>query len=177
MPRGRPSLSFIEAALLLCIISIVLAVFVPTFLRRVRTNKISEAAELLQDMSARTAAYYATSWNSGNQHCLPPSAGPTPAAPAIESADVDFFAEEQAGHATWEALGFQPEQPIRYSYSYTPSQSGCDLIGADELGSVSFRAVGDLDGDGVWATFERQATLEAGEFKPGDKLHVHQRTE
>ena len=51
------------------------------------------------------------------------------------------------------------------------------LIGRDDLGSVSFRAEGDLDGDGVRSTFERRATLEADGFEPADTLRVHQRTE
>jgi type II secretory pathway pseudopilin PulG len=177
LPRAGPRLSLIEVALLLCLIGIVLAVFVPTFLRRVRTNKISEASELLQEMSDRTAAYYATSWATGERYCLPPSAGPTPAQPTVDSAEVDFFDDDQASHRTWEALGFQPDRPIRYSYSYTPSEDGCDLIGRDDLGSVSFRAEGDLDGDGVPSTFELRATLEADGFKPADTLRVHQRTE
>jgi hypothetical protein len=155
----------------------VLAVFVPTFLRRVRTNKINEAAELLQEMSERTAAYYATSWDSGQRYCLPPSAGPTPAAPTVDLAVVDFFADDQAGHSTWEALGFQPGRPVRYSYSYTPSHDGCALNGNEEPGAVTFRAEGDLDGDLVRSIFERQATLEAGAFKPATTLHVHQRIE
>jgi type II secretory pathway pseudopilin PulG len=167
----------IEVALLLSLIGIVLAVFVPTFLRRVRINKITEASELLHEMSNRAAAYYATSWDNGERYCLPPSAGPTPAEPTVDLAEVDFFADDQAGHTTWETLGFQPEHPVRYSYSFVPSQYGCDLIGSDDLGSVSFRAEGDLDGDGVPSTFELRATLEADGFKAGDTLRVHRRTE
>jgi type II secretory pathway pseudopilin PulG len=170
-------LSLIEAGLLLCIAGVVLAVFAPTFLRRVRTNKINEAAELLQEMSDRTAAYYATSWDTGKRYCLPPSAGPTPSAPTVDLAEVDFFADDQAGHSTWEALGFQPDRPVRYSYSYTPSHDGCELIGSDDLGAVTFRAEGDLDGDLVPSTFERRATLEADGLKSADVLHVRQRTE
>jgi hypothetical protein len=167
----------IEAALLLCLTGIVLAVFVPTFLRRVRTNKIAEASELLREMSARTAAYYTTSWDTGKSHCLPPGAGPTPATPTVDSEEVDFFGPEQTGHATWEALGFQPDHPIRYSYSFTPSRHGCDLIGGDDLGSVSFRAEGDLDGDGVRSIFERRATFGPDGLKPPEASHVHQRIE
>ncbi|MBW1760457.1 MAG: hypothetical protein DRH30_05065 [Deltaproteobacteria bacterium] len=170
-------MSLIEAALLLCLTGIVLAVFVPTFLSRVRTNKVNEAAELLQEMSDRAAAYYATSWDTGKRYCLPPSAGPTPATPTVELAEVDFFADGQSGHASWEALGFQPGRPVRFSYSYTPSHDGCELIGGDELVSVTFRAEGDLDGDLVPSTFERRATLDAEGLKPADALHVHQRTE
>jgi type II secretory pathway pseudopilin PulG len=166
-----------EAALLLSILGSVLAVFVPTFLRRVRTNKISEASELLQEMSDRAAAYYATSWGSGLRRCLPPAAGPTPTAPGVDPAEVDFFAPEQPGHETWTALGFQPDRPIRYTYSYRPDETGCDLGGSGNAGIVSFRAEGDLDGDGVRSTFERRAVLKAGALEPEGVLHVHQRIE
>jgi type II secretory pathway pseudopilin PulG len=171
-------LSLIEAALLLCILGIVLAVFVPTFLRRVRTNKISEASELLQQMHERTAAYYATSWDSGLRYCLPPAAGPTPAGPSVDPVAIDFFAPEQRGHESWRALEFQPTRPIRYSYSYRPSEDGCDLLGGAGTVLVSFRAEGDLDGDGVRSTFERQAAPdEVGALQPLGVLHVHRRIE
>lgn len=177
MARGRPRLSLIEAALLLCLVGIVLAIFVPTFTRRVRANKINEASELLQDLSARTAAYYATSWDDERRHCLPPGAGPMPAVPSVEAESVDFLSAEAEGHETWQALGFQPDRPIRYSYTYVPSQHGCDLIGREGLGTVSFRAEGDLDGDGVRSTFERRATLGPDGWLQADVLHVHQRVE
>lgn len=151
--------------------------FIPTFLRRVRINKISEASELLQEMSERTAAYYATSWDAGKRFCLPERAGPTPAEPTVDSAEVDFSADSEAGHASWESLAFQPARPIRYSYSYTPSHQGCNLIDAGERLSASFRAEGDLDGDGVRSTFERRATFDADGLKPAVTLDVHQRVE
>ncbi len=166
----------IEAGLLLCLVSIVLAVFVPTFLRRVRTNKINEAAELLQDMSAGAAAYYATSWGDGKRHCLPPAAGPTPSEPTVDSREVDFV-KDPAGGDTWRALGFQPDRPVRYSYSYLPSRDGCALTGGTEPGTVIFRAEGDLDGDLVRSRFERQATVEANGLSAPDTLRVHQRIE
>ncbi len=165
--------------LVLCIVGIVLAVFVPTFVRRVRINKISEASELLQELSDRASAYYATSWADGKRFCLPQSAGPTPTLPTVDSATVDFAAEEHAGHETWEALGFQPDRPVRYSYSFLPSRHGCGLVGDDEGGSVVFRAEGDLDGDGVRSVFERRATIDGAgaALKPAGTLHIHRRVE
>ena len=162
---------------MLCILGIVLAVFTPTFVRRVRINKISEASELLQEMSVRASAYYATSWADGRRFCLPSGAGPTPTMPTVDSATVDFAAEEQRGYQSWEALGFQPARPVRYSYSYAPDRHGCDLVDAGDLGSVSFRAEGDLDGDGVRSMFERRATIGATGLKPEETLHVHRRVE
>ena len=177
MARVGTRLSLIEVALLLCLLGVVLAIFVPTFVRRVRTNKINEAAELLQTMSLRASAYYDTTWSSSKRHCLPPGAGPTPEAPTVDSEEVDFFSSEVSGHATWEALDFQPARPIRFSYEFMPSRDGCELGVGPEPGTVVFRAEGDLDGDGVRSTFERRATIGREGFRPSDALLVHQRTE
>lgn len=163
--------------LVLCIVGVLLAVFVPTFVRRVRINKISEASELLQEMSERASAYYATTWSDGKRFCLPRGAGPTPAAPTVDSATIDFAAEEHAGHESWEALGFQPDRPVRYSYSFVPSHHGCELVGDQVLRSVSFRAEGDLDGDGVRSVFERRATIVGTGLQPAESLHTHRRVE
>ena len=177
MARGGPRLSLIEAALLASLAAIVLAIFVPTFLRRVRTNKINEAPELLQLMSQRANAYYETSWSAVDRACLPPSAGPTPESPTEESEVVDFHAPETTGSATWRALDFQPGRPVRFSYEYEPSRHGCRLGEEGEPGSVVFRAEGDLDGDGVRSTFERRATMGRERLEPEGVLLVHQRTE
>ncbi|MDH3625192.1 MAG: hypothetical protein OEQ49_15080 [Myxococcales bacterium] len=178
MSRDRPRLSLLEAALLLCIVGIALAVFSPTFVRQVRTNKILEASELLQELNDRTAAYYGTSWDGGYRRCLPPGAGPTPTEPTVEPEDVDFFAPTTEGHETWKALGFQPERAIRYSYRYMLSESGCGLGGDGKDAPITFRAEGDLDGDGVRSRFERQARPNLdGTLQPIGELHVHQRVE
>lgn len=177
MPRSGPRLSLFEAALLSCLLGTVLAIFVPTFVRRLRTNKIDEASEMLEEMSARAAAYYGTTWESGQSHCLPVAAGPTPLEPTVDAEPVDFHSPETPGHQTWQALGFQPDRPVRYSYSFIPSVDGCGLLGPEAAGAVSFRAVGDLDGDGVQSTFERQATIGPEGWEQATILHVYQRTE
>ena len=177
MARSRPSLSLIEGALLLSLLALILAVFVPTFLRRIRTNKISEAAELLGEMSRRAQVYYDATWPAQQRHCLPPAAGPAPTTPTEEPHAVDFFSPKTAGHQTWEAIGFQPDRPTRFSYRYTPSRDGCALPGSEDEVSVVFRADGDLDGDGVRSVFERRAVVGRDGFSPADALLVHQRTE
>ena len=177
MSRSRLRLSLVEVGLLLCILGIVLAVFVPTFVRRVRVNKISEAAELLQELSGRASAYYATSWADGKRFCLPSGAGPTPAMPTVDAAVVDFAAKEQSGYQSWEALRFRPDRPVRYSYTYAPDRHGCDLVGGGALRFVSFRAEGDLDGDGVRSMFERRAAMSATGLEPDETLYVYRRVE
>jgi type II secretory pathway pseudopilin PulG len=166
-------LTLLETALVLSLSGVVLAVFIPTFMRRVRTNKIHEAAELLSEMSRRASAYY----ERHERDCLPAGAGPTPESPTVESHEVDFWSPETPGHGIWRALEVRPERPIRYSYEYAPSASGCGLSKSETPVSIVFRARGDLDGDGVLSTFERHATVGPGGFTPSDVLLVHQRTE
>lgn len=170
-------MSLLEAALLACLLATVLAIFIPTFARRIRTNKIDEAPELLSELSARTAAYYATSSDGQRTGCLPPPAGPTPLNPDVEAEAIDFASSDAVGHETWEALGFRPERPIRYSYSYVPSTHGCGLGAEGPPVTISFRAHGDLDGDGVRSTFERRARVDADGWQDAEVLHVHQRVE
>jgi hypothetical protein len=166
-------LTLLEAALLLSLSALVLAVFVPSFVRRVRTNKIDEAPELLAELSRRTAAYYAAHPTG----CLPPGAGPAPGAPARKPEELDFSSPETPGHATWRALAFQPGRPVRFSYQYLPRESGCGLRETEAPIPIVFRAQGDLDGDGVLSTFELRAKIEQGRFTPAEELRVHQRTE
>lgn len=156
-----------------CLVAVALAMFVPTFLSRVRANKIDEAAMLLEELSDRAAAYYATSRDDGRRRCLPEAAGPTPEAPTVDALLVEFQAPAAMGAATWQALGFQPDRPTRYSYRVLPDRTGCDL---SEVG-VWFRAEGDLDGDGVRSVFERRSEVDGGVLTPVGALLVHRRVE
>jgi hypothetical protein len=51
-------------------------------------------------------------------------------------------------HATWQALGFEQYDPFRYSYEFVSSPTG-----------FVARAVGDLDCDGTFSTFEVTGTV------------------
>ena len=84
---------------------------------------------------------------------------------------------EQPGYASWEALDFQPDRPVRYSYSFTPSEHGCDLSSNESPTTVVLRAEGDLDGDGVRSRFERRGTLRLNGSTEGETLYIHQRVE
>ena len=180
MSGGRLRLSLLETLLILSIAATVLAVFVPTFMRRLRTDKVAEAAAMLELLHERAAAYYATRWESGLERCLPPQAGPTPAEPSVEPTRVQFVAEETEGQSTWEALGFQPDRPVRYRYRYEPAEAGCGLGEAnrESTSEVRFIAEGDLDGDGVLSRFERRAWPGAdGVLHPVEELFVDRRVE
>jgi Tfp pilus assembly protein PilE len=182
-PRRRlEGLSMVEIAAIVCVVGILLAVFIPTFFRELRTSKTSEAAENLQDLYQRSAAYFVARRDSDDgvtrTACLPPTAGPTPRVPTTEPEAVDFYLPETAGHETWRALGFAPTMGLRFAYTFEPTASGCGLRSPGNTYLLTLRAEGDLDGDGERSVFERRARAnDTGELEPSDVLYVRDRVE
>ncbi len=180
--RRRRGLSLVEAALIVCLIGVVLAVFIPTFVRELRTSKTSEAVESLQQLSQRAAAYFETPWprevGPAAIRCLPPTAGPTPRAPTEDPEHIEFQSVETPGHETWRALAFQPEVDVRYAYTFEPAASGCGLRSPEGSYLLTVRAEGDLDDDGERSLFElRLAADDDGELFEFGVLYVRDRAE
>ena len=175
-------MSLVEAAAIVCVVGVVLAIFVPSFIAELRTSKTSEAVQGLQLMSQRASAYF-TDIHPVEEApsvvgCLPPTAGPTPRAPTVEPEHVEFQSVETPGHETWRALAFQPRVPVRYAYSFEPAASGCGLRSPEGSYLVTLRAEGDLDEDGERSLFElRMAADEEGELYRFGVLYVRDRVE
>lgn len=172
----------VEVAAIVCVVGVLLAVFVPTFFRELRTSKTSEAAEHLQLLYQRSAAYFVARRpredGPPQSACLPPVAGPTPRLPSVDPETVDFYAPDTAGRATWQALDFAPSIPVRYSYTFEPTASGCGLRSPEGTYLLTLRAEGELDGDGERSVFERRARAnDQGELEPSDILYVRDRVE
>ncbi|MGB0680084.1 MAG: type II secretion system protein, partial [Polyangiales bacterium] len=123
MPRARhpraavAGFSAVELCLLLSVVGIGAAAFVPTFVRQLRVSKIAEAATVLEDIEKRLHSYHQTERLRRGRSCLPDAAGPTPAQPHAEPVQVDFQRAGRPGAAVWRALGVQPAWPVRYRYS------------------------------------------------------------
>lgn len=181
-PRpSRAGLSLVESAALFGLTGVVLAVFVPAFIDQLRLSKVSEATEQLAALHTATAAYYATEHRVDGKlrrMCLPESAGPTPASPAVYPMDTEFADKDTPGNATWQALGLASAQ-VRFSYSVIVASPGCGPRENPPRPLVTFRAEGDLDGDGVRSTLERTATASSNQsaLVPGPILRVSQRVE
>ena len=187
MSRGRPrrrkevqGYSLVLVAFGIALSLSIAAVFIPTFLREVRLSHTTEAAEMLQLMHLGAAAYYATPQlvdGAEQRHCLPLRAGPAPREPRQTARSYDFFDEETPDVATWRVLTFRSERTVRYSYAFSPAEAGCDLRAPDGTYLVSYRAEGDLDGDGVRSLFERRDTSENGALVPLGILFERDRVE
>ena len=161
-----------ETAIVVCVLGSVLAIFVPAFLRHLRTSKTEEAPLVLEELHQRMATYYEAR-HDGGRRCLPEAAGPAPAETSEAPARHDFSGSNAPGHATFEAIGFETQRPLRYRYEVIPRRAGC---GIDlEPGHILFtlRATGDLDGDGVRSTYERRATVdENARVQPAGPLFI-----
>lgn len=177
--RRRAALSVVELTLLISVAAIVLSASGPAFLRAVRVSKVAEAPHQLARLQQHVAAYYAAVHQTeagARLACLPESAGPVPAMPADKPVVAVFGAPESPGSATFRALGFEPNEPIRYRYSFATSQPGCDSS-ANSVRTVAVRAEGDLDGDGTMSLFERSAVARGGELQIDPLLFVRDRIE
>ena len=182
-PRRRlEGLTIVEVCVIVCVAGVVLAVFVPTFLKHLHTSKVAEASEQLAQMHRGAASYWLARHHGSHGEplvrCLPDVAGPAPEHTTVDPVDVDFAAEATPGAPTWRALGFAPDRPTRYQYAFEPARAGCGVTARPRAVVATLRALGDLDGDGVFSTFERRAGISAeGELVPVDILYVFNRTE
>jgi hypothetical protein len=98
--------------------------------------------------------------------------------PSEDPVDVEFTVDTAAGGETWAALGFAPDRPLRYRYTFLPVKEGCNLESENGRPILVLRAEGDLDGDGKLSLFERRAiSTEDGELVPTGVLRVQSRVE
>ena len=177
--RARAGLSLVEVTLIVSVVAIVLAASGPAFFRALRMSKVAEAPYQLARLQAHAAAYYAAPQQTAvglRMGCLPEPAGPAPAQPSDGPVAIVLAAPETPGAATWLALGFEPDGPIRFRYSVVPSAAVCDSS-PHASGSIVLRAEGDLDNDGTLSLFERTANIVDGTWTPDPLLFVRDRTE
>ncbi len=179
--RRREGATLLQVASGVFVVGCLLAAFVPRFLNELRLSKISEASEQLGRMHSAAAAYFAANHGTDEvplRRCLPPAAGPTPEEPSEEPVSVAFADPHTSGSPIWRSLGFVPDRPIRFRYAFDPVASGCDLRSPEGTYLVTYRAEGDLDGDGERSLFERRArATETGELIPIGILYVRDRVE
>lgn len=127
-------------------------VAIPAFTSYVLRSKTAEARTQLVTLYQGAAAYYAQEHVGPNgetlSQCVVDSAR-TGNEPRREGTTLSLPLDP-----SFEALGFEPYGPVRYRYEVV-SVGGCGH-GADAA-LYSFRAVGDLDEDGVTSLFELSA--------------------
>ncbi len=155
-PKKKRSLTpvivlIVLGALTIPCVGILAAVAIPAFLGFIRRSKTAEAEQNLRSLFSGAAAYYAEEHvgpdGTVRTRCTvgPAITGNVPGPQRTQLSDVP---------ESFSALGFTPYDPIYFRYEIV-SVPGCDH--PDGAALYSFRAHGDLDGDGVTSLFELTA--------------------
>ncbi len=158
----RAAFTLIELMIVVAIIGVLAAIAIPAFINYVKKSKTSEAPTNLKSLFEGAATYYeAERWSGGivtpgsvrtpSTACTVDSASPTTYSASNAKTTVDWEAES----ASYRELHFAPADPLYYEYHIVTS-SGGSVCGnpPNSLDVYTFRAIGDLDGDGTKSTFE-----------------------
>jgi type II secretory pathway pseudopilin PulG len=137
-------------SLALGVLGILAAVAIPSFVDYTKRSKKTEAALQLNKISksAKRAYIETGKYPEGSAPLTPPQ--PCCGQPNNHCAAVPQL---YGADPVWRALEFQIDQPTLFQYSYSASPDGQSFIA---------KAVGDLDCDGTFITYELTGTAANG---------------
>lgn len=129
------------------------AVAIPAFVKYTKRAKSAEALENVERIRRAVEYYYETPRVDASGNVLPcafpPATELTPPGSPCDEPDKRYPGDAAAWSAPgWKAADFALTEPHRYRYRIETTGTGKDA-------RATVTAVGDLDCDGVWSTFER----------------------
>jgi type IV pilus assembly protein PilA len=151
----------------LIILIVVLALVVPTIgvlatlgiygtRKYIANAKTAEARNVLGQLSKAAVITYEEAGVGGEPHMCPSASAPVPADRSkvsgmkYMSSRAEWLADEET-HAGFACLGFEMTFPQYFQYEYESTSTG-----------FVARAHGDLDGDGIFSTYEISGELVGG---------------
>lgn len=157
---SKRGFTLIELMIVVAIIGILAAVAIPAFMKYIRRSKTSEATMNLRKLFDSSTSYFSKE-HADRQGVIQERQFPFPV--ALTPTDRGFCSDGQAEKfpaskvdwepATWQALNFGLSDPHYYKYQY-------DSTGTDSASAFTARAIGDLNCDGIFSTFERVGTVD-----------------
>jgi Tfp pilus assembly major pilin PilA len=137
-------------AMVVPVIGILSAVAIPTFMDYIKRSKQTEASLQLNKLgkNAKRAYSETSSFPTGSAPLTPPApccGQPNNHCTAVPTA--------YAANAVWRSLDFQIDEPSLFQYSYQASSDGQRFVA---------KAIGDLDCDGVFITYELSGAVSNG---------------
>lgn len=162
----------------LCVLSVpcvgvLAAVAIPAFVGYLARAKTAEATANLSAMARAAGGYYESEQLAGGFGGAPLTAcavgsGATTNVPGPQKTMLEPLGEP------FDAIGFGLYDPVYYQYEIV-GVGGCGHTAGEAL--YSFRAYGDLDGDGVTSLFEITATAGADGTLERAPVHIVNETE
>ncbi len=124
------------------------AVAIPAFMKYVQKSKASEA-QVFVNLLADGAAQYAAEkgrYPDVSTAVTPPAGSCCQGEETTCAPNASLWADKP-----WTDLQFSADDPHRYSYQYESKANGTAFV---------VRAIGDLDCDGTYSTFEMQGAMD-----------------
>lgn len=156
---GAPLAFGLEPTMLVALVGIGAAVAVPAFMKYTRKSKATEGQALVSSLSQAVQRYHAANG------AMPPPTGVTPALGSCCAQPDGMCAPTAALWAaeSWAKLEFKLDEPHRYSVEVATRPDG-----------YTARAIGDLDCDGNYSTFEIEGKLAGGQLTAGPVSPVNE---
>ncbi|MDP3277638.1 MAG: prepilin-type N-terminal cleavage/methylation domain-containing protein [Deltaproteobacteria bacterium] len=158
VPKNKPGFTLIELMVVVAILGILASVAIPAMIKYLRRAKTTEAIDKLAYLY-RSSGVYATGEHFSRGLSGSPAPAQFPASTAVTPATPGAGIRRTAALTdwdvpTWQALDFAIADPIYYSYEYTSA-------GLGSAAQFTARALGNLDGDAIFSTFERVGRINA----------------
>lgn len=147
-------------------VGIAAAVAIPAFLKYIRRSQAIEGEMMVRRLSQGAVAAFhqnAVSLDTDVPRFPGPSVGPTPPlGTCCKDGDKCVPQASYWAHTTWNALQFAVTDPHQFSYQYQVADDGRSFIA---------RALGDLDCDGIYSTFETRVVADpTGDLSGTDQV-------
>ena len=162
--RRESGFTLIELMIVVAIIGVLSAIAVPSFIRYIKKSKTTEARMHLEKIYNGARAYYYEEFGGIDLALVSPSfpanQAPTPGVSCCTLTGSERCLPDSSvwGTATWDALKFSMDDPHYYQYAFVSAGTGNEA-------TFTARALGDLDCDGEFSTFEMWGDAD---FSGGD---------
>ena len=164
--RNRKGFTLIELMIVVAILGILAAVAIPAFLKYIKRSKTSEATMNVRKLFDGSVAYF-SSEHVDSEGDIIDSQFPTTTAmkPSTLAGATKTTTNDWDDNDTFESLQFGVADPHYYSYQYNSA-------GTLDPSVFTASSFGDLDDDGVEATFVRFGSVFEMEVRGSSGLYI-----